>query len=341
MPRKRRIHPLIFIILFLLLLAVITIGGIFYLWKTNLQSIDSNSEDFIVVVVPKNSGTKSIAQMLKDHNLIRNILVFQLYVKKQGWDTELKAGQYQFSRSESLPEIATTLEKGEVQDFWVTIPEGKRREEIAQILSEAFTDNGVEFSVSEFISATEGLEGYLFPETYLFPKYITTTEVVEILRSTFDEKIPDELKVKASEMGLTFQEVMILASLVEREAKYEVDRPKIARVLLNRLDIGMALQVDATIQYALGSVACAGQVGQDCNWWPVVTDTKFKSPYNTYLTNELPPAPICNPGQSVIEAVLTAPDHDYMYYLAEPSGKTHYAKTKAEHDANIEEYLNY
>ncbi|NMC35825.1 endolytic transglycosylase MltG [Candidatus Beckwithbacteria bacterium] len=340
MPRKRRIHPLIFIILFLLLLAGGIVGGAMYWWNDVQKPVDLQNQEVVKIIIPKGSGVINIAQILKDNNLIKNEWGFRLYVTKKNMEGELQAGSYSLNQSMDLAQIAQKLTEGK-EDFWVTIPEGKRREEIAQILSEAFADNGVEFSVSEFMSASEGLEGYLFPETYLFPKYITTPEVVEILRSTFDEKIPDELKIKANDMGLTFQEVMILASLVEREAKYEVDRPKIARVLLNRLDIGMALQVDATIQYALGSVACAGQVGQDCNWWPVVTDTKFKSPYNTYLTNELPPAPICNPGQSVIEAVLNAPDHDYMYYLAEPSGKTHYAKTKAEHDANIEEYLNY
>jgi UPF0755 protein len=324
----------------LLILGFALSGGGWFWWNLNLKPVDVNDKNLIAVFIPKDTGAAAIAQILQEKSLIKNTLVFHLYIKYQSWDKQLKAGRYQFSKAQSLPEIAKTFKDGVLQDFWVTVPEGKRREEIVKIFSDAFAKENLEFSIPDFLEESKDLEGYLFPDSYLIPRTMIATEIVDLMRKTFDQKVSDDLKVQASKQGLSFQEALIMASMVEREAKFEVDRPKIAGVFLNRFKIGMAMQVDATIQYALGTIQCQNKIGEVCNWWPVITDTKIKSTYNTYQNNGLPPTPICNPGLSVIKAVLNPDEHDYLYYLSEPSGVTHYAKSLFEHQANIEKYLN-
>jgi UPF0755 protein len=334
---KTSIALLVISLVFILGLALGLVA--WFWWQNNLQAINLQDKILQSIVIPSNASAGDIATLLQKEGLIKNSLVFRLYIKDKGWDKDLKPGRYQFSKAQSMVQIVDLLKSGVTQDFWVTIPEGKRREEIAKILADKFASENLNFSMPDFLEDSKNIEGYLFPDTYLIARTMTASDVVKLMRKTFDQKINDELKVKASNQGLSFQEVLITASMVEREAKFAVDRPKIAGVILNRFKIGMALQVDATIQYALGQQKCGDKIGQVCNWWPQVTDTKLKSKYNTYLNNGLPPAPICNPGLSVIQAVLNPDKHNYLYYLAEPSGVTHYAKTNSEHERNIEKYL--
>jgi peptidoglycan lytic transglycosylase G len=313
--------------------------GSFLWWKQVQNPIDLNNEEQILVVIPKGAGVITIGEILKDKQLIKSPLAFRLLVKIKNYDTKLQAGSFHLSQSQGLSSISQSLTQGR-EDFWITIPEGKRREEIALLFFQEFSQQNLSFSIPDFLDTSADLEGYLFPDTYLIPKTMDEIGVVNLLRSTFDQKLPDEKKVAASNLGLSFSDVLILASLVEREAKHEVDRPKVAGVLLNRLDIGMALQIDATVQYGVGQANCLAKVEQKCDWWPVLTNTKFNSSYNTYQHPNLPPGPICSPGLASIEAVLDFDSHDYLYYLSEPSGKTHYSKTLEEHQTNIAKYLN-
>ena len=308
-------------------------------WNTVNKAVDPSSQEPIKVIIPKGLGVTDIGELLKEKGLIRNVWGFRVLVSRNKLKNQLQAGSYTLTKSQNLEEIAQSLTKG-VEDFWVTIPEGKRREEVAAILRESYVAQGLEFSIPAFMDASQGFEGYLFPDTYLLPRSITEEEIVSFLRSTFDKKVTHDLSPRLQEAGLGVEEVIILASLIEREAKHKEDRAKIAGVVLNRLEIGMPLQIDASVQYAVGQAQCQGREGQECNWWPVLRETTFSSPYNTYEHPGLPPAPICNPGLSVIEAALNPEEHDYLYYLSEPSGVTHYAQTLEEHNANIEKYLN-
>ncbi|MGI5828207.1 MAG: endolytic transglycosylase MltG [Patescibacteria group bacterium] len=336
---KKTSFPFLKLLFTIVILVVIGFVSGFLWWGEVNKPVNPDDTEEVKVVIPKGYGISAIGELLKQKDLIKSVWGFRLVVAREGLKNQLQAGSYTLSRSQNLVEVAQSLTKG-VEDFWVTVPEGKRREEVAKIIADEFATQGIPFSIQEFLEATEDSEGYLFPDTYLLPKYSTAVDVANIMRSTFDKKISEDLRLKMNELGLTLEEVLTLASLVEREAKFEVDRPKIARVLLNRLEIDMPLQIDATVQYAVGQAQCISRIGKECNWWPVIQSTKYSSPYNTYENPGLPPGPICNPGLAVIEAVLNSPDHDYLYYLSEPSGLTHYAETLNEHEANIRLYLD-
>jgi len=316
-------------------------GGLYFWWQQMNMPVNPNLEQEQMLVIPKGAGVIEIGNLLKEKNLIKNPLAFRLLVMQKGIDQKIQAGSFRLTPSMSLEEVTMSLTTGK-EDFWVTVPEGKRVEEIAWILKNEFEKNGISFDINAFLTAAENLEGYLFPDTYLIPKTVDEQGMAELMRSTFDQKIPDEIKIKANNQQLTFAQVLILASLVEREAKFDSDRPKVAAVLLNRLDMEMPLQVDATVQYAKANAINKGSTAKGVDWWPVVLRDDleyYESPFNTYLNPGLPPSPICNPGKKAIEAVLSPDTHNYLYYISQPDGTTHYSETLAEHEANVEKYL--
>lgn len=297
------------------LVAVLLVAGVigwFYLNSKPVSS-DKNFKDFLIV---KGSGASQIGSKLYREGLIKSPLAFKIYVQITGKAGKILAGEYRLAPNLSLFEIANQLGKGPIE-IWVTIPEGLRREEVADRFSKSLGKD--ESFVQEFLSLSDGEEGYLFPDTYLFPKIASASAIVGKMTRTFDSK--------TSSMNLTKDQV-ILASLVERETKTAGERPIVAGILTNRLKIGMALQVDATIQYAKGS------------WGPIgPADKKINSPYNTYRFPGLPPTPIANPGLSSLGAAANPADTDYLYYLHDSKGKIYYAKTLTEHDENIRKYL--
>ena len=224
--------------------------------------------------------------------------------------------------------IALELTHG-MLDVWVTTLEGWRVEEIAAKLNKE-----LDIPESEFIKVAR--EGYMFPDTYLVPRDATVGAVATLFRSTFDEKIDALLRNDAKKIGLSFSDVVTLASIVEREGRSEEDRPVIAGILLKRFKADWPLQADATLQYALGYQA------QEKTWWKknlFDDDKKIDSIYNTYLHKGLPPRPIANPGLSSIRAVIYPKETDYWYYLHDPEGRAHYARSLEEHNQNSATYL--
>lgn len=291
--------------------------------------VKPNSKESKIFVIPKGSSVTQIAKNLEKEGLIRNRIVFYLVVKQLGIEKNVQAGDFRLSPSMNAYQIAQNLTKGTL-DVWITIIEGLRKEEIAQIFSR-------ELGLPEIEFIKKAKEGYLFPDTYLIPRKATIDNVLNILYKNFENKYSEDLKKLAREKELTDEQIIIIASLVEKEGKYDDDRPKIASVILNRLKIGMKLDIDATIQYALGYQET------ERTWWKknlTLEDLSVDSPYNTYRNNGLPPGPIANPGLSAIKAVLNAPETNYFYYLADKTGRTHFAKTFEEHQKNIEKYLN-
>jgi UPF0755 protein len=273
---------------------------------------------------------------LENKELIRSQLIFKILARIEGIDTELQAGDFRLSQAMTPKEILLQLSHGSL-DIWITIPEGKRREQIAGIIDEAFENAERDFAEQEFLDKTATREGFLFPDTYLVPKDARIDTIIAIMEQNFNEKFKD-LKLQTY---LTKEQSVVLASLIEREAKFEKDRYKIAGVLIKRLKNGWPLQVDDMIQNAKASRNCGNNL--DCNWWPAIlanADLKMDSPYNTYKQKGLPPAAICNPGLSSIKAAINPEDNDYWYYLSEPSGVTHYSKTLEEHNQNINKYLS-
>jgi len=315
---------LILIIIFLVLL----ISG-YLLYREGTLAVHPTSDESIIFVVDPGENLDSIINNLSKANLIRNRLAFYIVVKQLGIEREIQAGDFKLSPSMNAYEIADELTHGTI-DVWVTVPEGLRKEEIAEIMSKKF-----DISETEFNTLAE--EGYLFPDTYLIPKNPTAAQIIDLMKSTFEAKYTKDLRSKAHANGLTDKEVLILASIVEREAKFDQDRTQVASVLLRRYRENYPLQVDATIQYALGYQP------DENRWWKsslTFEDLKNTSKYNTYKNIGLPPRPISNPGIASIRAVVNADENTpYRFYLSEPNGTTHFSKTYEEHQRNIEKYL--
>lgn len=227
----------------------------------------------------------------------------------------------------TFDQIAETLKGSGSQDIRVLIPEGFRNEEIARRLFRQLN-----LPEKEFLSLAK--EGYMFPDTYDFRVDVAPEDIVDVMLKTFDTKVASV--INASDTTLTESEVVTLASIVEKESRNDADRPIIAGILLNRLEIGQGLEVDATLQYILGE-------GED-GWWThnsveLVEAKNIDSPYNTYKYAGLPPGPINNPGLKSIEAVLNPTPSNYFYYLHEADGTPHYAETYQEHQSNIANFL--
>ena len=323
----------------LIFLVIIAATGSFFWWKNNSQpvSTDKETKDFVVA---KGRGATQIAQELYKQGLIRSPLAFKFYIQFKGKAEDIQAGRYSLTESAAIPEIVTLLTKGP-KDLWVTVPEGLRHEEIAERFIQGLAKEGEEAEEfrQEFISASKSSEGYLFPDTYLFPREANASIVISSMRDTFDKKTKDIKSTATSK--LNWNQIVTLASIIERETKIGEERSIVAGILMNRLNIGMALQADAAVQYAVSNAKCQ-ILNAKCNdWWPILTleDLQIDSPFNTYKYQGLPPSPISNPGLSSIEAAVKPADTEYIYYIHDPEGNIHYAKTLAEHNENVRKYL--
>lgn len=330
--KKKKLFPL-----GLVLVAVFLFFSGFFWWRWATQpAISLKPAPPKIFVIQKGEGLASVANRLEKEGLIKSSLAFKILVLVKGLAGNVQAGDFRLRPSFSIEEIAYILTHGTL-DVWLTFPEGWRREEFAHRLA----SNLEGFDYQEFIKLTSNLEGYLFPDTYLISKEATPTAVIKILNHNFEEKFSSEFEREAKGKGLTKKQVLILASIVERETKYEKDRPIVAGILLKRWRRGWPLQADATVQYALATTICNLQP-EDCNWWPkglTKTDLKIDSPYNTYQYKGLPPTPICNPGLASIKAVINPEDSSYWFYLSDQKGGTHYAETIEEQNENIVKYL--
>lgn len=313
----------IFITFFILIL-VLVLGSIW--WQRGITPIDKKSSKTQIFVIKKGEGIRSVAKRLKDEKLIRDQIVFFILIKKLGLDGKIQAGDFRLSPSMDTKTLLMELTHGTL-DVWVTIPEGLRSEEIGEIFKKqipSFNDS--------WTAQLKQNEGYLFPDTYLIPKDAEINFIIRMMRGNFDKKW-QEIEINLTPV-LNPEEVVILASIVEREAKFPEDRPIIAGVLLNRFRLNMPLQVDATVQYAIGK--------SDQTWWKkslTKGDLKTTSAFNTYLNYGLPPTPISNPGLSSLKAANSPTKTNYLYYLSSKDGRMHYAQTFEEHNQNIEKYL--
>lgn len=310
-----------------ILLIILVFGLLFAWWKNGVRAVNSNDKTQKIFVIEKGEGVRVISNKLKKENLIRDSVVFFLLIKKMGLDDKIQAGDFRLSASMSASQIAQTLISGRL-DIWFTIPEGKRAEEIADILKTNFTTYDESWR-SELVKH----EGYLFPDTYLLPKDSSIELIISVMRKNFDKKYAGINFDKPS--FFTQTEIVIIASIIEREAKFPQDRELVASVMENRLKIDMALQIDATIQYALGYQQ------EEKSWWKkqlTAQDLRIDSAYNTYRVAGLPPGPISNPGLASLRAASNPADTNYYYYVSDKEGHSHYAKTREEHDENIKKY---
>jgi UPF0755 protein len=294
----------------------------------------------VSLVVPRNASTAQIASLLKEKGIIKNAPVFRLYARMRGVDGKLKPGRYTFNTAMSISGIIDELVKGPPDRVKLTVPEGYTVQQIADLLEkkgiakrEDFTralKKQWDFSFLEHVPVKEaGLEGYLYPDTYYLGSNSSAEDIVEMMLRKFDSVIRDHnYAERAASMGLTLHEAVTIASMVEREARVESERPRIAGVIFNRLKLGMPLQIDATVQYALGKP-------KEKLFY---RDLEVDSPYNTYKVNGLPPGPIANPGWPSLKAVIEPERNDFLYYVARPDGTHAFARTLSEHNRNVQKY---
>lgn len=325
-------------ILFSLFFLALAVLGIFW-YSQNIKPVSSDNS-VKSIVIPKGSSAGAIGNRLAAAGLVRNSLFFKIYTRLTGTAGRIQAGEYLLSPSFSLTKIIQALTSGPVE-VWVTVPEGLRKEEIAEKFVSGLGKGGEDATAfrNEFLTAAATKEGFLFPDTYLFPKDASASAVVAKLTKTFDVRVDTQMKADAAKLSYSLDQVIIMASIVERETKTEEERPIVAGILYKRLKAGWPLQVDATIQYAIASQHCVGQT--DCEWWPNVSidDKAISSSYNTYKFAGLPPTPIANPGLSSINAAIYPQDSPYWYYLHDSKGLIHYAKTLEEHNQNVNKYI--
>ncbi len=315
------------LITFILLLIVV--GGFYLFYKEGSLPVNKEGKTPKLFVIRQGERLDQIATNLKDANLIRSKVVFFAIVKFLRIEKKIQAGDFRLYQAMSAEEIAKDLTHGTL-DIWVTVVEGLRKEEIAEILTK-----GLNIPEAEFISKAD--EGYLFPDTYLIPREASADAVIKIMTDNFKRKVTPELENKFHSVGLTKQQAVILASIVERESKFAEDRQPVASVFLRRLQERMSLDSDVTIEYTLGY-----QPGLKTWWKPELSsdDLMINSPYNTRLRTGLPPAPISNPGLASLQAVAGAdPNSPYLFFVADKRGHVHYARNLDEHNANIAKYL--
>lgn len=312
-----------------LILIIVVVTSCYLVYREGALPVDKTDDTPKVFTVTKGESLNVITNNLAHEGLIRNKLVFYLIVKRLGIEKTIQAGDFRLAASMDSETIAKSLTHG-TEDTWVTIIEGLRKEEVAEIIAQKYQIPEIEFN-------KEATEGYLFPDTYSIPNGATSEKIISILRENFDKKFDEELRSQARKRNLTVEQVVILASLVEREARTDEDKQEVANILLKRLREEWHLNIDATIQYDLGY-----QAGEK-RWWKKslsLDDLEIDSPYNTYKVIGLPPGPICNPGLAALSAVANADESTpYWYYVSDVDGKLHYAKTLEEHNQNIERYL--
>ena len=312
-----------------LFLVAVFVFGFSLWWRESTQVLNPQDKTSKIFVVAQGENVRQVALRLEGEGLIRSKIAFFLLIKKESAEKNIQAGTFRLSASMTPDKILDELAHGTL-DIWVTIVEGLRNEEIASLL-----EDKLDFSSEDFLKVSK--VGYMFPDTYAFPKQASAGAVAQIMVSNFREKFDPQLKEAAQKEGLNEGEVLILASIVEREAKYDEDRPIVAGILLNRIKQDMPLQADATVQYALGYQAAQK------TWWKkdlTKEDLKIASPYNTYLNSGFPPTSISNPGLSTIRAAAQPAKTDYLYYLSDKEGRMHYAQTFSQHTKNIQKYLS-
>lgn len=313
-------------VLVLVLCGLLVAGGLW--WQDATSPVDPEDKKIRTFVIAKGETVRSIATNLSQAGIIRSSTGFYILVKLLGLERSIQAGDFRLHPAMSARIVAEQLTHG-IVDVWVTILEGWRLEEVAAKVAR-------DLDIPEQEILRSGLEGKMFPDTYLIPRDATAGAVVKIFLDNFEQKVPTVERLKAAELGLTFEEVLILASLVEREGRSDSDRPMIAGILLNRLKIKMPLQVDATLQYALGYQP------NERSWWKrglTDEDKEVDSLYNTYKYTGLPPRPIASPGLAAIKAVLEPSVSDFLYYIHDSGGMAHYGRTIQEHNVNVSKYL--
>jgi UPF0755 protein len=326
------------------------LGEGLFRFRPNVDVVDrpvSDDRSVVIFQVRQGQTAGAIGEELQSRGLIRSALTFRLMVESRGVGDRLAAGEYELSPSFTTSEIVDRLTRGDTRrGSMLAVPEGWRVREIAQHLDSRQMLSGQIFlelaqaSPPLMSQAPPGatLEGYLFPDSYEVGVRTTERDLLKSMLEQLERRFDVGLRTKGAQRGLTPHQVLTLASIIEREAANPTERPLISAVYHNRLQIGMRLQADPTVQYAVAPPDSAGAPGS--LWKRDLTreDLLFPSPYNTYREAGLPPGPICNPGLDSIRAAVEPAPVDFMYFVAKGDGLHAFARTEPEHRANVEAY---
>jgi UPF0755 protein len=328
------------IVLFLLPAALGIPAVLAYNWVDHQLHQPANPANAKVrFVVAPGSSFHEVADTLHRAGLIDSVTVFDVYARYKHLDRNVQAGAYELSRNLNMVQILTALQTAIPDEIFITIPEGYTIKKTVSLLDQGKVIKGADYSAAavtgqfsyDFLKDLPpgtSLEGFLFPDTYLIPRTGTAKQLITLQLEAFKKRWTDARKAQAAQRRLSPQQVVNIASMIEREALFDEDRPQVASVIYNRLQAGWALDIDATVLYAKGV------------WQSTVTtdDRKINSPYNTYLHTGLPPGPIANPGIKAIDAALQPAQTGYFFYLSDKQGHNHYAKTNEEFARLLKQY---
>lgn len=331
------------LLLGIILIALICVLFFYHNLKKNYSTsvttpFDKNDTNLHLFQIEKNENVKSIAKRLKDESIIADDLYFWWYLRSNQIIPNIQAGTHYVAKSYNYAEIAKELSKARPKEKNLTIPEGYRIDQIdAKLTEEGLIDEGrfvqaVEsFKINEYdFLSQNGLEGYLFPDTYrVFDNYYNFQSKGLIIKmiNNFENKINDIYDPAKTDK--TLEEIVIMASIIEKETNNKDNRALVAGILWKRLEIGMPIGADATTRYGIGKFT------EELTYDNLQSD----SPYNTRKFKGLPPGPICNPGLPSLKAAINPEESEYLYYLHDANGEIHYGKTNEEHNANKAKYL--
>ena len=329
---------------------LIIAATVFYIgwWQPHEQATlllppSATAEGFIAIKIADGSAAREIAAQLEKQGAIKNAGAFLKLLRKHNWNAKLQPGLYRFETGKTAEEVARQIIDHQTWQIKVTLPEGLTLKQIAQRIEKAGASSTGQWSprAAEIIKAATGqqaaevlkfrvpaetAEGYLFPATYLFEGNATADDIVTRLLEEFYKRFAYKYRDDILRHKLSFQDIVTLASIVEREAARADERRIIAGVFVNRLNIGMKLESCATVQYALPQHKSR----------LMMADTRYPSPYNTYIHAGLPPGPICNPGLPSLLAALHPAKTDALYFVARGDGGHIFTHTFAEHEAAIQ-----
>ena len=368
--KKKKSHLKGFLVTVLVLLILLGAGGFFGLRyaESALQPVDPSSKQYMTVQIPDGSNAQEIGSTLEKSGVIKNGLIFTLYVKYKNYN-ELKSGYYNLQKSMSVEDIIKELQKGgtpepqEVTLASLTIPEGYTLEQIAQTIGQLQGNFKEPLTAEAFLAKVQDetfiaqevakypnllaslpakdsgvryrLEGYLFPATFTIKESTTVESLIDEMLAAMDKNLSSHYAT-IKEKNLTVNELLTIASLVEKEGAKTEDRKLIAGVFYNRLNQGMPLQSNIAILYAEGKLGQNISLADDAG-----IDTTINSPYNVYTNLGLMPGPVDSPSLDAIESSINQTKSDYLYFVANvQDGKVYYATTLEDHDKNVQEHIN-
>ena len=322
----------------LLLVLVLIVGGAGAWWAYSrlIEPYRGYQDTEIFVDIPAGSGPNVIGDRLVSSGIVRDALTFRAALLVSGRARSLKAGEYRFEAPMHALDVIDKIARGDVYKRLLTFREGLTITEMAQVFEEKGFGKAAEFRdaaanvklIAELDPDARDLEGYLFPETYSLPRDTPAAVVVEQMVAGFKNAFPEDLRAAAKEQGLTVRQVVTLASLVEKETAAAAERPLVGAVYRNRMKIGMGMQADPTVIYALQKAGqYRGNLSRD--------NLQFDSPYNTYRYAGLPPGPIASPGRASLVAAVKPADVDYLYFVSKNDGTHVFASTLDEHNKNV------